>query len=332
MANRQTTFLLKRSNVPGKIPSSSGLTLGELALNTADAILYTSGTTVNNILPIGWDRIHRTGDTVTGDFNYFGDITIGGNLTVSGGSGINWFSGNTSTDILRVTQTGSGNAFVVEDSDNPDSSPFVITSGGSVGINTSNPSSKLEIKATDNLSTTKSLSVKDNLDTKNLFSIGNNGIIEINHPSFSGTNSIFISANNQVTFSTDLLSTYMRVGPTNVVDFSNQAIKTNGAAVLGTIRTGVPYILNLNEIQSRNELKKGHALKKRKKSKLNPKNSMYLLEIFKKRRFTSEKFAIEATTKRLKKYTYQPTKDGKYIIELGIYSPQADTLIQFIKK
>lgn len=66
MANRQTTFLLKRSNVPGKIPPSSGLTLGELALNTADAILYTSGTTQNSILPIGWDRIHRTGDTMTG--------------------------------------------------------------------------------------------------------------------------------------------------------------------------------------------------------------------------------------------------------------------------
>lgn len=66
MANRQTTFLLKRSNVPGKIPPSSGLTLGELALNTADAILYTSGTTQNSILPIGWERVHKTGDTMTG--------------------------------------------------------------------------------------------------------------------------------------------------------------------------------------------------------------------------------------------------------------------------
>jgi hypothetical protein len=111
MANRQTTFLLKRSNVPGKIPSSSGLTLGELALNTADAILYTSGTTANQILPIGWDRIHRTGDTVFGDFaisgsslpsgyalsvtgdtNFVGDIYVegdlnyDGNLIVSGGT------------------------------------------------------------------------------------------------------------------------------------------------------------------------------------------------------------------------------------------------------
>ena len=84
MANRQTTFLIKRSNVPGKIPPASGLTSGELALNTADAILYTSGSTANSILPIGWDRIYRTGDTVNGDFNFFGDIQISGSSLPSG--------------------------------------------------------------------------------------------------------------------------------------------------------------------------------------------------------------------------------------------------------
>jgi phosphoserine phosphatase RsbU/P len=47
--------------------------------------------------------------------------------------------------------------------------------------------------------------------------------------------------------------------------------------------------------------------------------------------FVSERFGIESTTKRVKKFTYQPTLDGKYIIELGIYSPQADTVIQSIK-
>jgi hypothetical protein len=153
MANRQTTFLLKRSNVPGKIPSSSGLTLGELALNTADAILYTSGTTANDILPIGWDRIHRTGDTVNGNFNFFGDVqisgssqpggyalsvtgdtTIGGNLTVTGGTDVNRISGNTSTDMLRITQVGTGRSFVVEDSANPDFTPFQINNQGQVGV------------------------------------------------------------------------------------------------------------------------------------------------------------------------------------------------------
>lgn len=35
---------------------------------------------------------------------------------------------------LRVTQTGTGEAFRVEDSTNPDSSPFVITADGNVGV------------------------------------------------------------------------------------------------------------------------------------------------------------------------------------------------------
>ncbi|PLX01420.1 MAG: hypothetical protein C0594_13210, partial [Marinilabiliales bacterium] len=56
-----------------------------------------------------------------------------------------------------------------------------------------------------------------------------------------------------------------------------------------------------------------------------------LLHVFDEEKFVSERFAIEATTKRLKKYTYQPTLNGKYIIELGVYSEQADEIINFIK-
>lgn len=84
MANRDTRFLIKRSNVPGKIPTNADLLLGELGLNTADAILYTSGTTANTILPIGWDRVARTGDTLTGNFNFFGDVKISGSSLPSG--------------------------------------------------------------------------------------------------------------------------------------------------------------------------------------------------------------------------------------------------------
>ena len=49
---------------------------------------------------------------------------------------------NTSDDAVRITQTGSGNALVVEDSTNPDSTPFVINQGGQayIGHTTSLPS------------------------------------------------------------------------------------------------------------------------------------------------------------------------------------------------
>ena len=39
---------------------------------------------------------------------------------------------NSSSDALRITQTGTGNALVVEDSTNPDSTPFVVDTTGRV--------------------------------------------------------------------------------------------------------------------------------------------------------------------------------------------------------
>lgn len=54
-------------------------------------------------------------------------------------------SANSATDALRITQTGAGNAILVEDSANPDSTPFVVTAAGDVGIGTSSPGRKLDI-------------------------------------------------------------------------------------------------------------------------------------------------------------------------------------------
>jgi len=55
-------------------------------------------------------------------------------------------------------------------------------------------------------------------------------------------------------------------------------------------------------------------------------------KIFREGKYINERFTVESSTKRLKKYTYQPTIDGKYIIELGIYSRKADEIINFIKR
>jgi hypothetical protein len=46
------------------------------------------------------------------------------------------FSGTTSSDMVRITQLGTGNAFVVEDATNPDATPFVIMADGKVGVGT----------------------------------------------------------------------------------------------------------------------------------------------------------------------------------------------------
>jgi serine phosphatase RsbU (regulator of sigma subunit) len=58
----------------------------------------------------------------------------------------------------------------------------------------------------------------------------------------------------------------------------------------------------------------------------------YLLEIIDSGKFKSDLFAIEHKTKRPKKYTYQPTNDKKYIIELGAYSQKVDEIIEAIEE
>ena len=55
-------------------------------------------------------------------------------LETSGGtlSGPTVVSVNSASDALRITQTGAGNALVVEDSANPDATPFVVDASGKV--------------------------------------------------------------------------------------------------------------------------------------------------------------------------------------------------------
>jgi hypothetical protein len=57
-------------------------------------------------------------------------------------------SASSASDALRITQTGAGNALVVEDSANPDSSPFVVNTAGNVGVGTASPARALHVKNT----------------------------------------------------------------------------------------------------------------------------------------------------------------------------------------
>jgi len=90
----------------------------------------------NTILTVNPNGIVVTGIvTVTG---------IAG--TFSGTSAV--FSGNSSDNIVRITQEGTGNALIVEDSTHTDVTPFVITGIGSVGIGTNAPINTLDVHGT----------------------------------------------------------------------------------------------------------------------------------------------------------------------------------------
>jgi hypothetical protein len=133
----------------GTISGPTNFTNG-LSATTVSATTYqnlpvsalTAGSNINISGSSGNYTISVTGITggLSGDYlplsggTVSGDTTITANLTVSGNSGINWFSSNTTSDLVRITQTGNGNAFVVEDSTNPDSTPFIINTSGNTSI------------------------------------------------------------------------------------------------------------------------------------------------------------------------------------------------------
>ena len=61
---------------------------------------------------------------------------LSGNVTIDS---------NTSSPALKITQTGTGPALKVQDSSDPDVTPFIVDSTGQVGIGTATPVSALEI-------------------------------------------------------------------------------------------------------------------------------------------------------------------------------------------
>ena len=134
--------------------------------NTTDSSSPTTGAVqVSGGLGIARNIFVGAGLSVTGVSTFAGITTVTGTtlfsrqLNLSGVSTFNntvnvvpssttiagLFSGTTSGDMVRITQLGTGNALVVEDSTNPDATPFVVGAAGSVGIGTNNPSALLHL-------------------------------------------------------------------------------------------------------------------------------------------------------------------------------------------
>lgn len=61
-------------------------------------------------------------------------------------------------------------------------------------------------------------------------------------------------------------------------------------------------------------------------------HKQFLIDVLNSSEFFNEKFSIENKTKRIKKYTYESTTDKNYIIELGAYSNEADSIFNYYKE
>jgi len=137
-ANGQITWFAKSKS--GTIGSHSAVTTNDVLMDirnygsdgsafaqAARIATAVDGTVASNSVPsrITFSTTAVGGTSVTERMR----ISSAGVITTTGTQIIN---ANTSTDALRITQTGAGNALLVEDSANPDATPFVVDTSGRV--------------------------------------------------------------------------------------------------------------------------------------------------------------------------------------------------------
>jgi hypothetical protein len=120
LGSTQTTFgnvVLQNANITSVAATFPNSYLANSTVTLGNATLTLGGTTTS----VG--NLTLTNATIS-----TGNVTVT-DLNVSNSAVI---SANTAGDALRITQTGAGNALLVEDSTNPDSTPFVVNTNGIV--------------------------------------------------------------------------------------------------------------------------------------------------------------------------------------------------------
>lgn len=124
-----------------------------------------------------WSLFNTGGGSSSGDYLPLSGGTVTGNTIFTLGlTGTTLdISGSTTSDLVKITQTGLGNAFVVEDITRPDSTPFVINTNGNIGIGSSSPGAKLDIRATGTSSSDVAFRVRNSGDTSDLISFRGDG-------------------------------------------------------------------------------------------------------------------------------------------------------------
>jgi hypothetical protein len=114
---------------------------GTVSVEPAIAATGTNSNIDINLVPKGSGAV-----SVTGNLRVTGSQTVSGGQTISGSQVISVT--DNANAALRITQLGTGNAILVEDSTNPDATPFVVTADGNVGVGLTNPSVQLQVVGT----------------------------------------------------------------------------------------------------------------------------------------------------------------------------------------
>jgi len=111
--------------VTGPTTFTNGLTATTISATTyfnlpVNTDVFVTGATYSNNT---FTYTNNTGGTFNVLFNTVTGLTVNGNLTVTGGTQ-SLFSGSSSVEMVKIIQSGSGDAFVVQDQANGDTSHF----------------------------------------------------------------------------------------------------------------------------------------------------------------------------------------------------------------
>ena len=140
--NFRNQYLGPLSSDPTVDSSGNPVGAGDLYWNTTvpEMRVYNGSAWVAAYLPSA-GYLALTGGTMSGAINFAAGQTISGYAALASANEFTTnqtITANTSSDALKITQTGSGNALYIEDVA-ADATPFVVSSTGAVGIGTTTP-------------------------------------------------------------------------------------------------------------------------------------------------------------------------------------------------
>jgi hypothetical protein len=165
---------------------------GDLSLSGTEVSINVAGSVQSDSITGSTITMKNTGSTIVASDGSTAVLSeSGGTVTLTADEAV--IEGSSSGDLVRITQTGTGNALVVEDSSNPDSTPFVVTTDGLVGIGTSSPSSNLEISAATNTG----VRLTTTADSTPFLDFRTNGTDRLRISSSSATGATFNVRSNQ---------------------------------------------------------------------------------------------------------------------------------------
>lgn len=133
------------SSVAMTVPTGLSVSGSPITTTGTLAVVYSAGYSIptdasqaNWNTAFGWGN-HATAGYATTAGVAAGYVALTGNQTVAGEKTFTdpaVVAVNSASTALRVTQTGAGNALLIEDEANPDASPFVVNASGAVGVGT----------------------------------------------------------------------------------------------------------------------------------------------------------------------------------------------------